>query len=417
MPEILEVKERHEDELLELENCVSVGVGKKEIGGMETDEDAIIVGVEEKVPEEELDDDQIVPKDLENGIKTDVQEVGVITAPPPEEEGIIDKIKDFFSSLAKKSRKDKWRPFPMGVSCGHKDITAGTTGWIFVDDKGNEYPSSNNHVYGNSNKGSKGEATLQPGPADDGKLPDDKNGELAGYVELKDGVKCDVAWINASVEYENKLLGIGKPNASPRRVSVGDKVIKSGRTTGVTQGKVKQVDATVKVRYPDPIGVIKRKKSVITTKMLQGGDSGDACVYVDGDKIHPVLTGYAGSPRVSVFDQVKVVEEVTGMNVKTEEGPPSPPNVATAILKLEKKEKGNGRIKVGVKDKDTGEWIEDAKVVIDGPVHRKKRTDKEGRAIFKKVPAPAKYEVTASKKGYKSDSATITKDDWTGTPG
>ena len=72
---------------------------------------------------------------------------------------------------------------------------------------------------------------------------------------------------------------------------MGDKVIKSGRTTGVTQGKVKQVDATVKVRYPDPIGVIKRKKSVITTKMLQGGDSGDACVYVDGDKIHPVLTG------------------------------------------------------------------------------------------------------------------------------
>ena len=32
MPEILEVKEKHEDELLELENCVSVGVGKKEVG-------------------------------------------------------------------------------------------------------------------------------------------------------------------------------------------------------------------------------------------------------------------------------------------------------------------------------------------------------------------------------------------------
>ena len=213
MPEILDVKEKHEDELLELENVVSIGIGKKEVGEMETDEDSIIVGVEEKVPEEELDDDQIVPKELGNEIKTDVQEVGVITAPPPEEEGIIDKIKDFFSSLAKKSRKDKWRPFPMGVSCGHKNITAGTTGWVLVDNKGNEHPSSNNHVYANSNKGSKGDATLQPGPHDDGKLPDDKNGELAGYVELKDGAKCDVAWINASVEYENKLLGIGKPNA------------------------------------------------------------------------------------------------------------------------------------------------------------------------------------------------------------
>ena len=81
MPEILEVKEKHEDELLELENCVSVGVGKKEVGGMETNEDAIIVGVEEKVSEEELDDDQIVPPEIES-FKTDVQEFGLITVPP-----------------------------------------------------------------------------------------------------------------------------------------------------------------------------------------------------------------------------------------------------------------------------------------------------------------------------------------------
>jgi len=252
---------------------------------------------------------------------------------------------------------------------------------------------------------------------DDGKLPDDKNGELAGYVELKDGVVCDIGWINTSVEYENKLLGIGKPNASPRKVSVGDKVVKSGRTTGVSLGKVKQVDVTVKVRYPDPIGIIKRKKSVVTTKMLQGGDSGDACVYVDGDKIHPVLTGYAGSPRVSVFDQVKIVEEVTGMNVKTEEGPPTPPNTATITLELEKKGKGEGRIYAHVQEKKTGDPIEGAKVTIEGPVERSGKTDKEGTAVFKKVPAPAKYNVKATKKGYKPDSGTISRDDWTGTPG
>ena len=81
MPEILEVKEKHEDELLELENVVSIGVGKKEVGGMETDEDAIIVGVEEKVPEEELDDDQVVPPEIK-GHKTDCQEIGIVTAPP-----------------------------------------------------------------------------------------------------------------------------------------------------------------------------------------------------------------------------------------------------------------------------------------------------------------------------------------------
>ena len=102
----MEVKEKHEDELLELENCVSVGVGKKEVGGMETDEDAIIVGVEEKVSEEELDDDQIVPKELEDGVRTDVVEVGTITAPPNVEHEEMPK------KGGKKSRKNKWRPVP-----------------------------------------------------------------------------------------------------------------------------------------------------------------------------------------------------------------------------------------------------------------------------------------------------------------
>jgi len=48
---------------------------------MKTGEDAIIVGVKEKVPEEELEEDQIVPPEIE-GFKTDVQEVGLVTAPP-----------------------------------------------------------------------------------------------------------------------------------------------------------------------------------------------------------------------------------------------------------------------------------------------------------------------------------------------
>jgi len=413
MPEILEVKEKHEDELLELENCVSVGVGKKEIGGMETDEDAIIVGVEEKVPEEELDDDQIVPPEIE-GFRSDVQEFGPITAPPNTEHEEMSK------KGGKKSRKNKWRPVPEGVSCGHKDITAGTSSFILIDEEGNEYPSSNCHVYAASNKGEKGDACLQPGLHDGGELPDDKCGELENYVKVEDGVTVDLAWIKPTVEFENKLLGLGTPEGPARKVEVGDTLgAKTGRTTQVTRGKVKQAHASVRVRYPDPVGIVTLKDQIITEKMLSPGDSGSPGTYEDGGKERPAALGFAGSSRISVFNRIENVMEESGMRVKTEgsEGPPSPPNVATAILKLEKEEKGNGRIKVGVKDKDTGEWIEDARVAIDGPVQRAKKTDKDGRAIFKKVPAPAKYEVTASKKGYKSDSTTITKDDWTGTPG
>jgi len=106
------------------------------------------------------------------------------------------------------------------------------------------------------------------------------------------------------------------------------------------------------------------------------------------------------------------------MGVKTgEEGPPGPPNTASITLELEKKEKGKGRIYAHVKEKKTGDPIEGAKVTIEGPVERTGKTDEDGTAVFKEVPAPARYDMRATKKGYKSDSGTITEDDWTGTPG
>jgi len=410
MPEILEVKERHEDELLELENCISVGVGKKEVGGMETDEDAVIVGVKEKVPKEELDDDQIVPPEIE-GHKTDVQEIGVVTAPPNVEHEEMPK------KGGKKSRKNKWRPVPEGVSCGHKDITAGTSSFILVDEDGNEYPSSNCHVYAASNKGEKGDACLQPGPHDGGELPDDKCGELEDYVKVEDGVTVDLAWIKPTAEFENKLLGLGVPKGPIRKVEVGDTLgAKTGRTTQVTRGKVKQAHASVRVRYPDPVGVVTLKDQIITEKMLSPGDSGSPATYEDGGKERPAALGFAGSPRISVFNRIENVEKESGLKVKTKEGPPSPPNTATFTAVLEKKEKGKGRILGHAKWKETGEPVEGAKATIKGPVERTKKMDEEGDVAFKNVPAPAKYDWKVTKKGHK-DSGTITKDDWTGTPG
>jgi len=102
------------------------------------------------------------------------------------------------------------------------------------------------------------------------------------------------------------------------------------------------------------------------------------------------------------------------MKVKTKEEGPSVPH-ATITLKLEKKKEGKGRIIAHVEE--TGDPIEDATVNIRGPVDRTKKTDKDGNAVFKDVPAYKKYEVTAKKKGYKSDSGTIEEDDWVKPPG
>jgi len=382
MAEILEVKEEHEDELLELENCVSVGVGKKEVGGMETDEDAIIVGVKEKVPEEELDKGQIVPPEIE-GFMTDVQEVGIVTAPPNVEHEEMPK--------KGKSRKDKWRPVPEGVSTAHEDVTAGTSSFILVDDEGNEFPSSNNHVIANMNKGEKGDPILQPGPADGGKLPDDKCGELEDFVKVEDGVKVDLGWEKSTVEFENKLLGLGVPKGPIRKVKVGDELrAKTGRTTQVTRGKVKQAHATVKVRYGE-LGVITFEDQILTEKMLSPGDSGSPAAYEDDGKERPAALGFAGSDRVSVFNRIENVEKESGMKVKTEEGPPAPPNrfyghvfindkpaSKGTLVEVEKKDSSwQGSVKTG-----SGEDWDDNYYDINVPAGEGAPSEPAGTAVF-----------------------------------
>jgi len=105
------------------------------------------------------------------------------------------------------------------------------------------------------------------------------------------------------------------------------------------------------------------------------------------------------------------------VKVKEEEGPPTPPPHATITLKLEKEKEGKGQILSHVEEKGTGDPIENATVNIRGPVDRTKKTDEDGNAVFKDVPAYEEYEVTAKKKGYKSDSGTIEEDDWVKPPG
>jgi len=298
-------------------------------------------------------------------------------------------------------------------------VTAGTSSFILVDDKGNEFPSSNNHVLADSNKGEKGDPILQPGPADGGELPDDKCGELEDFVKVEEGVKVDLAWEKPTAEFENKLLGLGVPEEPIRKVEVGDELgAKTGRTTQVTRGKVRQAHASVNVRYPEPIGVVTLKDQIITEKMLSPGDSGSPGTYEDDGKERPAALGFAGSSRISVFNRIENVQEESGMKVKTEEeGPPAPPPHATITLKLEKEKEGKGQILSHVEEKESGDPIEDATVNIRGPVDRTKKTDKDGNAVFKDVPAYKKYKVTASKKGYKSDSGTIEEDDWVKPPG
>ena len=75
----LDVKRRHERELLSKPNVVAVGVGYRTRGGQPTSEVCIVVSVTRKIPRSDLKRSEVLPKTLED-VPIDVVESGVIRA-------------------------------------------------------------------------------------------------------------------------------------------------------------------------------------------------------------------------------------------------------------------------------------------------------------------------------------------------
>jgi hypothetical protein len=141
--------------------------------------------------------------------------------------------------------QQRQRPLLIGVSIGHFKITAGTLGCFVIPRGGGPVAIlSNNHVLADENRGKKGDAILQPGAADGGALPGDAVATLTDFVRLKklgaNFVDCAVATVDPGVEIErtklrssSKLAGLGDAF-----LDEGDAVAKTGRTTGLTRGRV-----------------------------------------------------------------------------------------------------------------------------------------------------------------------------------
>ncbi len=73
------VKDRHEDDLLEKKNVVGLGIGYKEVEGLETDQLSLVVMVRKKELPSQLEAADLIPAEIE-GIPVDVKEVGEIVA-------------------------------------------------------------------------------------------------------------------------------------------------------------------------------------------------------------------------------------------------------------------------------------------------------------------------------------------------
>ncbi|MFQ5506999.1 MAG: hypothetical protein ACE5F1_19690, partial [Planctomycetota bacterium] len=185
------------------------------------------------------------------------------------------------------------RPLRIGGSVGHFEITAGTLG-CFVSreaDGGEEFLLSNNHVLADENQARRGDAILQPGPADGGRRVEDRVGELHRFPRLTKGrrnhVDCAIARMIEGIEYhDNDLDGRTLKGVRTRALDEGEPVFKIGRTTGYREGKVTAIELdNVQVGYDmgvlvfdDQIEIAPRE---LGTPFSLGGDSGS--LIWDGD--------------------------------------------------------------------------------------------------------------------------------------
>lgn len=307
---------KHRFSFLSMPGVVSVGLGLKTTGNRRTGIPCLVFGVERKVPFQSIPKDQLIPPRLDS-LPTDVVQTGRIrflgyALPIPENP----------PGKSKDNRKAKIRPAQPGVSIGHYKVTAGTFGALV---RGN-FPHgiailSNNHILANSSDGNDGLArpgdpVLQPGPYDEG-TADDIIARLHSFspiIPADNGGQSRLNRVDAALAVpvdknvvQGSILGLGTVRYTDRAYP-GMPVFKSGRSSGVTGGRVVTIGNTIKVDNDDRTYVF--EDQIGTTAMSESGDSGALMVSRYGRAIALLFAGSDtnsfGNPINAVLDYFKV---------------------------------------------------------------------------------------------------------------
>jgi hypothetical protein len=339
----IKLSKKCRQDLMKKPNVVGVGRGFREHEGKTTDDQAIVVFVSKKVPKDELPDNALVPRSL-RGQKVDVIEIGEIRLLEEDEESLPGG----FSGHNTENRRRRHRPAPGGVSIGHYKITAGTLGAVVKEkESGRRLILSNNHVLANSSSGhdgraAAGDAVLQPGAFDGGKMSSDIIASLERFVPMRQTFQrsqCASAgmWENAAnkalslfapqyrvnlqradskgnlvdaavavprdeSDLSESILGLGRVRGAAD-ISVGQPVRFSGRTSGLVKGKVIAEDVSLFITM-GPGEQVYFVDQLITTAVSRPGDSGSLLLDEQNQAVGLL---FAGSDKVSVCNRIENV--------------------------------------------------------------------------------------------------------------
>jgi len=354
----------------------------KRVGGQETEEKALVIYVEKKVPETMLATNEILPKEI-NGIKTDVIEIGKVTIMPCSGDAELlrsgipftlreAKPVEIEYPMGAEAHRQRVRPIIGGISfigpwgsaglagstCPKytnttPKLSAGSINCVWINgDTGKPVVLSNYHVIFNNTPMDPctkvGDPCTQPGGIDGGKCPDDVVAYALSYAPLSGGLPgalCDAAI--AEIRDPNICMPgyVMGPDDKPLKIKgwlepkVGMDVYVSGRTSGWNgPKKITSVTASLNVTG---YGCITRgysayfQQQVLTPQLILPGDSGSPMLTKVGDDWYIVGLNFAGGEYVSVANNIAAVVEQLHL-VWPGEAPPQPPTPPRKYLPSEK---------------------------------------------------------------------------------
>ncbi len=288
----IDVKNRHDDALMAIDGVNGTGVGVNEEGTPIIYVFTIREGVKG------------IPASLD-GFATRTEVIGEIKA---------------LAGYRAKYTNPMWS----GVSTGNAgECAAGTIGCIVKKNfEGTEvrYLLSNNHVFARENLAALGEDICQPGRYDDRcRIATNRVADLSAFVPIVFGgannnVDAAIAEIRNGVNATSQMaINSYTPTNTPQAAAVNMAVKKTGRTTGLTSGKVAAVAVTVNVQYSGGVAKFVNQIWINSGGFSNSGDSGSLIVTSGGTGAHPVCLLFAGGGKSTFANPIGTV--LTSLNV------------------------------------------------------------------------------------------------------
>jgi hypothetical protein len=217
-------------------------------------------------------------------------------------------------------------PLRIGASVGHYQTTAGTLGFFAqrIAD-GAIGIVSNNHVLAACDCGKEGDEVLHPAAYDGGVRPLNVIGTLAGNFPrlniVAPIVDCAFARLRDGVPYDPSTIGAGitlKPY--PKPIARRRDVVKKGRTTGLTDGRITAIGLdNVDVEYPFGTVFFNQQIEIESREGVpfsKPGDSGSLIVDPDGNPIGLLAVGTFDC-RLSYANPISAVLSTLGVTFLT----------------------------------------------------------------------------------------------------